>query len=105
MIVQVNTAKGVESSQRLHDFIDEKMKESLSRFSDRITRIEVHLSDQNSEKKGGADDMQCRIEARLEGLQPVIATSREATLDRAIVSAIDKIKASLTTIVGKLQKR
>lgn len=103
MKVQVNTDKHIENSDRLEFFINEKMVQALRRFEDKLTRLEVHLSDQNGEKSG-ADDIQCRIEARPKGLQPVIVTARNATLDLAINDGIDKMKSALTSAFGKLTK-
>jgi ribosome-associated translation inhibitor RaiA len=103
MKVQVNTDKHIEGSERLQNYIDEKMGHALKHFGDRLTRLEVHLSDQNGDKSG-ADDIQCRVEVRPKGLQPVTVTARNANLDLAISDAIDKMKAALTTTFGKLEK-
>ncbi len=103
MKVQVNTDKHIENSDRLESFINDKMGQALSRFEDKLTRLEVHLTDQNGEKSG-VDDIQCRIEARPKGIQPVIVTARNSTLDLAINDSIDKMKSALTTIYGKLTK-
>jgi ribosome-associated translation inhibitor RaiA len=102
MKVQVNTDKHIENSERLELFINDKMGHSLRRFEDKLTRLEVHLTDQNGEKSG-SDDIQCRIEARPRGLQPVTVTARNANLDLAISDAIDKMKSALTTSFGKLK--
>lgn len=103
MKVQVNTDKHIESSARLQNYIDERMSAALKHFDDKLTRLEVHLTDQNGEKSG-ADDIQCRIEARPKGLQPVTVTARNSTLDLAISEAADKLKAALTTTFGKLER-
>lgn len=103
MKVQVNTDKHIEGSVRLQNYIDEKMGHALKHFGDRLTRLEVHLSDQNGDKPG-ADDIQCRVEVRPKGLQPLIVTARNANVDFAINDAIEKMKAALTTIFGKLEK-
>jgi hypothetical protein len=76
------------------------LEQVLGRFADRITRLEVHLSDQNSQK-GGLNDMGCMIEARLEGRQPIAVRAREATLERAISSAAQKMKSALDTELGR----
>jgi hypothetical protein len=34
----------------------------LDRFSEQITRVEVHLSDENSDKKLGAGEKPCMLE-------------------------------------------
>ena len=55
----------------------------MSRISDHITRVEVHLSDENGDKDG-QNDMRCMMEARLEGRQPIAVTHQAATLDEAV---------------------
>lgn len=102
MQIQVNTDNNVKGSQRLEAFINEKFQDAFARFSDKVTRFEVHLSDQNGEK-GGKDDQQCRIEARPQGLQPITVTSREAEMEQAINAAISKMRSALDTTFGKLR--
>ncbi len=102
MRIQLNTDKNIEGTAALEQFVAEKMQSALKHYSDKITRLEVHLSDQNGEK-GGADDIQCKIEARLEGLQPVLVVSKSATKEKAVDEAADKMKASLATIIGRMR--
>ena len=60
------------------------------------------MSDEDG-SKGGINDKRCLLEARLEGRQPVVVTGIANTYDQAVDSAIDKLKASLNTIVGRLR--
>jgi hypothetical protein len=69
---------------------------------DRVTRLEVHFNDENSHK-GGEDDKRCMLEARLEGMQPIAVTNNGATEEHALKGAIDKLKAALDTIIGRLR--
>ena len=104
MIIQLNTDKNIEGSARLESFVSEKVSNSLKHFVENITRIEVHLSDQNADK-GGKDDIQCKIEARLVGIQPVLVTSKNESIEKALSDAIDKMKAKLGTLMGKVKDR
>ena len=63
--------------------------------------LEVHLSDENG-SKDGIHDKKCLLEARLEGRQPIAVTALASTYELAVNSAIDKLKASLNTILGRL---
>jgi hypothetical protein len=45
------------------------------------------------------------MEVRLKGLQPITITAREAQMEQAISAAIDKMKSSLETTLGKLANR
>jgi len=107
MQIQLNTDRNIEGHEALATRVSEEVESALKRFSDRITRVEVHLSDENSDKKGGNDDMRCVMEVRLEGRQPVAVTHHAATLDQAIDGAADKLASLIESTLGRLrdQKR
>jgi hypothetical protein len=73
MKIQINTDSTVEGPEELSLETEEIVERGLARFGDRVTRVEVHLSDVNSAKQG-VDDKRCLIEARLSGLQPQVAS-------------------------------
>lgn len=102
MTIQVNTDKHIEGNERLHNYLTEELSSSLERFADKLTRIEVHLSDENG-GKGGDNDKRCLLEARIEGLKPVAVTNFDSNIDAAISGAIDKLKAALDTVFGKMK--
>lgn len=104
MTIQVNTDKNIQGTENLEMFIGEKLRGSLKHLADHVSRIEVHLSDQNADK-GGADDIQCKLEARVEGRQPVIVVSQSDIKEKAIIEATDKLKATLGSIIGKMQNK
>jgi ribosomal subunit interface protein len=101
MKIQFNTDKNIRGTENLETFVSEKISKSLKRFADKITRIEVHLSDQNAQKVS-ADDIQCKIEARLEGLQPITVIGKSNKKEKSINDAIDKMKMALDTVIGKM---
>ena len=104
MKIQLNTDKNIPGTEKLEAFVTEKINRSLKRFASRITRVEVHLSDQNAQKSG-SDDIQCKIEARMRGLQPITVTGKSNTKEKALKGAIDKMKAALDTVIGKLKSK
>ncbi len=65
--------------------------DALDRFAARITRVEIHLTDENSRAKGGDDDLRCALEARLAGLQPIAVTANGGKLDQVVAAATDKL--------------
>ncbi len=79
------------------------VENALNRFSDRITRVEVHLTDENSDKKGGNDDMRCVMEAQLEGRKPVAVTHQAATLDQSVDGAVNKLNKMIKRTLDKLR--
>jgi ribosomal subunit interface protein len=102
MTVQVNTDNHIKGSENMEAYVTEKMHSGLKHFTDKITRVEVHMSDQNADK-GGAKDIRCRIEVRLEGQQPVLVEIKEDNHEKAISGAVNKMQAALRTKIGKMQ--
>ncbi|MCF8239049.1 MAG: HPF/RaiA family ribosome-associated protein [Saprospiraceae bacterium] len=103
MIIQINTDKVVTVEKRSSDFFTDQIAKALHRFESQITRIEVHLKDENG-KDDGYNDISCTIEARLEGKQPIAVNNQADTIDLALSGAIDKVKSSLESILGKIKQ-
>ncbi len=101
MTIQFNTDKNISGTETFTAPYVAQIESELSRFSNDITRIEVHLSDEDGNKEG-LNSKRCLLEARLEGRQPIAVSSQADTHDQAIGGALDKLTASLNTIVGKL---
>lgn len=102
MKIQINTDKSISGDERQQDYFSTIIAEGLKRFQSHITRIEVHLSDENG-KKEGLNNMLCKLEARIEGMQPIAVSCQVDTVELAVNGAIDKLKNSLETILGRMQ--
>jgi len=102
MIIQINTDHTINSSDPLTAEIEAAVHSSLSHHEGRLSRVEVHLSDENGAKSGG-NDIRCVMEARPAGLQPIAVTHQAGELEEAITGAAEKLKAALETTFGKLQ--
>ena len=105
MQIQINTGHNIEVHEALAAEISVAVESALSRFSDRITRVEVHLSDENSDKKVGHDTMCCMMEARLEGRQPIAVTHHATTLDEAVDGAADKLARLIEHTLGRQREQ
>jgi len=70
MKIQLNTDVHIDGTEALAAQVSATVDEALERFSEHITRVEVHLSDENG-GKSGQQDQRCVLEARLEGRQAV----------------------------------
>ncbi len=101
MNVQFNSDKTIQWGERHDDHFVVIIKEELERFSSHITRVEVHLSDENGPKEG-INKLRCLLEVRLEGRQPIAVSNQSDTIELAIDGAIDKMKASLKTILERV---
>lgn len=102
MQIQFNTDNHIEGHERMEAYFSSSIEEALKKFEDKITRIEVHIGDENSAKEGG-NDKRCLIEARIAGMKPVAVTNHADTVELAVNGAIDKIKRVLSTTFEKLR--
>jgi ribosome-associated translation inhibitor RaiA len=100
MNVQINTGHNIQGNEALIATFSSTIKSALIRMSDHITSLQAHLSDEDGEKKG-KNDKRCKLEARLEGRQPIVVTDNAATLDEALDGAIDKLLNMLESILGR----
>lgn len=102
MKIQYNTDKTIRAEERQEEYFTSMIAEGLKRFQSHLTRIEVHLSDENGNKEG-VNDILCLLEARIEGRQPIAVSCQSDTLEIAVKGAMDKLKTSLDTIIGRIQ--
>jgi ribosome-associated translation inhibitor RaiA len=73
---------------------------ALERFGNRVTRVEVHIGDENGHK-GGEHDKRCAMEARLSGLQPIAVTGQGTIVEAAISAAVDKLVRAIDRTLEK----
>lgn len=102
MMIQFNTDKTISGEERREEYFTSQIANNLKRFQSHISRVEVHIKDENG-KKEGFNDKTCVMEARLEGRQPIAVSDQSGTIEEAVSGALDKLKASLETILGRLQ--
>lgn len=100
MLIQFNTDNNITESESVKGPLIALIEQKLKRFDDHLTRIEVHLSDENG-KKSGKNDIRCMLEARPEGMQPIAVTNDGNTKEEAVRGAIDKMKSALDSKLGK----
>jgi ribosome-associated translation inhibitor RaiA len=100
MKIQVNTDTHVDGHERMVAHVSATIEHALARFKDHVTRVEVHLSDENAAKTG-PQDQRCLLEARLEGRQPVAVTEHAATQEQAVNGAVQKLQRLLDSTFGR----
>jgi len=101
VIVQVHTSSDVEGGERLSTEVEALVESAVGRFADRISRVQVHLGDQNSGVKGGGNDKRCMMEARIDGAAPVAVTELAATIEQALNGAADKLERTIDSHLGR----
>jgi DNA-directed RNA polymerase specialized sigma24 family protein/ribosome-associated translation inhibitor RaiA len=95
MQILVNTDSHIEGGANLTQEVETTVRQALGRFGERITRVQVYLSDENSPQKFGDADKRCVMEARLGGLQPITVSHQGSSLDQAVGGAADKLEKTL----------
>ncbi len=104
MHIQVNTDKNISGQEAMTQSVEEILGRVLERFADQITRLEVHLSDENSASKSGVIDKRCLLEARLAGRDPTSVSDVALTVEQAATGAAHKMVRLLESELGKLGK-
>jgi ribosome-associated translation inhibitor RaiA len=105
MQIQINSDRNIQADERLGEFVRTTVQSKLSRFAEHVTRIEVHLSDENGNTKHAGNDKRCLLEARPEGMEPVAITEFADTIGQAVSGAADKMQRKLSSVLGKLRDK
>jgi len=105
MLIQVNTGRQIGGSAELIAYVQEVVESKFQRYAERITRVEVHLNDENTAIKAGGNDKRCQMEVRFAGLQPISVSHHADSHDLALDGAVDKMNNLIGTTLGKLESR
>ena len=101
MKIQVNTDHNIHGHEATIERIESTVEKTLGHLAEHISRVEVHVSDENA-KKGGSTDKRCMMEARLEKHQPIAVTEEAATMDAAVDGAAHKLKRLIDHTLSRL---
>ena len=101
MQIQVSTDNFIQGDERVVEVAEAAVTADMGHMSDRLTRIEVHLKDQNADKHGPAH-IRCTMEARPRGMGPMAAHHDAADIPAALKGAARKLRARLTSEFEKL---
>ena len=102
MQIQISTDHNIEEREAGAAEITDDITTALARFSDHITRVIVHLADENG-PKGGNDDIRCTLEARIEGRQPIAASHHADTIPLAVNGAADSLVSLIEHTLGRTE--
>lgn len=100
MLVQVNTGNGLENTESLQRWATDHLTETLDRFQQDITRVEVQMTDE-ARAKNSAGDKRCMLEARLVQHEPVAVSHHAESQDEAFRGAARKLLHALDHALGK----
>jgi len=103
MQIQISTDNHIEGSDRMENYFSEVLHTALKRYEDKITGLEVHITEEKNSEKGTLADKRCLIEARVNGLAPQAVTHHAPTTELAIKGAADKMKHLLEHTFDKIR--
>ncbi len=102
MQIQINTGHNIDGNETMVGATTDIVAHALRRVSDHITRVELHLADENG-PKGGDDDIRCTLEARLEGRQPIAVTHNAGTIPLAVQGAATSLVSLIESTLGRAE--
>jgi ribosome-associated translation inhibitor RaiA len=91
MDIHVHTDHNIDGREALATWVTGVIEQSLGGVSRRISRVEVHLTDENSDKKTRADDMRCVLEVKIDGRPPLVVTEQADTIHNAVIAGSDQL--------------
>jgi hypothetical protein len=101
MQVLVNCNDPICCDENLFQRVEGVIAGTLERFSSRVSRVEVNLSDVSDLNPGNRDKI-CSLEACVMGAEPVVASHEAATLTEAIHAAADKLERLVARAIAQL---
>ncbi len=104
MKIQIQTDNHVQNDPSVTQHVERSLDAQVGHLASEITRIEVHLSDVNGQRRG-EDDRVCRIEARLAGSAPLAVSDAAATTAGAVTGAARKLRHAIDHARGKQSQR
>ena len=100
MNIQINTDHNIEGNEKFSTYVTGVVQDEFSRFSNQLTHVELHFSDQNSSKVGTMDK-RCVMEVRITGRKSTAVTCDASTIDEALMGAVEKMKHSIDHTLGR----
>ena len=94
MFVQINTDNQIKSDAESNERLEERVRAKLKRFEQRLTHVELHVSDVNGQK-GGDADKRVSLEARPTGHEPIAVHAEATRVETAVTQAADKAVRAL----------
>lgn len=102
MQVLLNTDHSTADFEALSTHVNAVVGEALNHRRGQITRVEVHVGDENG-GKSGPDDKRCMMEARLERRPPIAVTHHADSMESAVSGAARALARAVEHAIGRSQ--
>lgn len=99
MLIQISTDRAVHGGEEMIRHFESELAARLSRFSDHITRLEVHFSEEAAAHDG--TDRRCVLEARPAGRRAVAVSHQAGSVAEAFLGAVHKLESVLESVYGQ----
>jgi ribosome-associated translation inhibitor RaiA len=101
MQIQINSGNTVPMHARLSGLIEANIHRILNRFETQLTRVEVHLNDENGDKSG-PQAKRCTLEVRPRHYPSLTVTNDAPDIETSVSGAAAKMQRLLETTFGRL---
>ena len=105
MQILLHSDPNTDGGHLMADHLRKVVQDAMVRFAERVTRVEAHLSDVNSQAKSSGSDIHCTLEARLVGLDAIAVKDHASNAHQAIEGAVRKLKRAVGTALAKHDPR
>ncbi|MFJ7883667.1 HPF/RaiA family ribosome-associated protein [Pseudomonas sp. NPDC096917] len=102
MQTEVFSDKNIAVDVRTQNWVTATVEVTLERHLLDLTRVIVHVTDENGGKSGPKDKL-CKMEARPKGHQPILVSHKANELTLAVEGAATKLEHALEHLFGKLR--
>ncbi|MFL6697314.1 MAG: ribosomal subunit interface protein [Vitreoscilla sp.] len=103
MQIQINADHHLGNSEARDEWVRSVVDSAMEHFADQVTRVEVHLSDENAGRSGAAV-LRCTMEARVNGRPPIAVTNDAASVDATVNGAVQKLTRATEHAIGRAGK-
>lgn len=94
MKIEIST-RGMKTTDAIDAHVAKALGSELKHFEERITRVEVHLGDENASKPG-PHDKKVKLEARPARMDPIVVDAHGDDLYGVITEAAGKLGRAVT---------
>jgi len=101
MHILLHSDSNTDGGHLMAEHLQKVVQDAMARFADRVTRVEAHLSDVNSQAKSSDGDIHCTLEARLVGHDAIVVKDHASNAHQAIEGALRKLKRAVGTELAK----